>query len=239
MHHVFSLDCYSHPRLISFEGKIFPDKGVFLSSHDTSCSDCSRFWRQGQYQTYVTEYFDSTLKLITLNSIYSFSSQVIRVKNDIFKSGDPVMLELQNRGFIPVTIENAWYNTYFFEHSSGYQAIYKKRSGLLTGTLYLIVPEKYDVASLRKANKILKDARKKILPPKPTSFLDVAEQTVHIGDWVGFVHGPKHLSIGQIVRINPKTVSIKKFKATKTVAKSKEQILKLSSEIAMLYALQN
>lgn len=154
---------------------------------------------------------------------------------------DSIRLELENRGFTGV--EDIERQYYIMTSPDGSKAIFQIVSGNKTQKLILATHELDNLSTVIKQLNILdKRLRKVNSPPKPKPpefITDAIGNKVIINDWVAFSSGTSSdIRIGQVKKINNKSVSLKERNRKKLViGKQSSQIVKLPDDQMMIYLL--
>jgi hypothetical protein len=203
-----------------------------------SCPICKK-----QYISEVIEHLPGLeVKILTVRTFEGYYYTHNRDFDSTPK--DSIRLELAAAGFKPIKDKTS--DSIVYVSPEGYKAYFKYISTNKTQKLFLITPPKHElIKKIDTANK--KDKRVKLaaMPKKPkkivlTSFKDIVGNTVEVNDWVAYASfNDSSLKVGKIIRFTDRSASIKTPTGRTVSGKTKDQIVKLPDDQAMLLTLSS
>lgn len=232
----------NHPRIMTFNGAIqrLNKNEIVADPKLPPCEKCDRYSVTKKFA--VLEITDTTWVSKTY-TVQSFPSRSYMRKESLLKSDpDEIRNILTQHGF--VFNDNDSDDRYMIYNAPDGIACFVVSSHLKTQKLFLILPPKHklfkDVAT---ANAEANLVRKAAAPPKPeipTFVTDCIGSRVAIGDWVAYSSmNYTNLQVAQVVKISPKTVSLKTITGRKVNGKAFAQIVKLPEDQVMIYRLSH
>lgn len=157
---------------------------------------------------------------------------------------DPIHLFLDNLNYV-LDESKSNYSKILLKSPDKNYIIIEGKSHTLIQNLVVIAPENNSIfKELKKINQKINSnyltTHKKEKIKIPDTFPDKVGSNVKIGDWVAFSGGVySTLDIGQVSKINPKSVTVKKYQFGNKISKSSDQIIKIPTDKAFLFQLQS
>jgi hypothetical protein len=235
--HILAKCYYGHYVPLDFNGYGYIDGRTELHQTEPKipCPTCA----SSKYPPAMTKFYGIT----PYDKTFSFNEFKILRHSNYFSTMQDF---LESKGFtLDTSCKNR--NEMVYLSPEGFKAVFVgKGSSFQTETLYLLVPEKHSlIKEVDTTNKANKRAKKDATPAKPKVIIpetmqDAAGSEIKIGDWVAYSSQDyTDLKFGQIVKFNPKSVSIRK-KGSKSVisGKSTSSVIKIPDEQAMLMLLE-